>query len=146
MRLGDLTEKIISIITLGQGKKIATYIAKLRGKEDCGCNRRKEQLNNINFKSMSITQNSINLDWSSKWKEIRNQVSCSCEFDYAILQVKDRQNNLIHEEKLIAAPYMSGVLLNKDISLPSFMAPHSFSVQYHKKNENEFLNPININL
>lgn len=47
MKLGDFLEKLISVITLGQGKKIATYIAKLRGKEDCGCERRKEELNNL---------------------------------------------------------------------------------------------------
>ena len=110
MKLGDLTEKIISILTLGQGKKLAMYIAKLRGKEDCGCNGRKEKLNNINFKSMSLTNNSLTLDWSSQWGEIRNQVSCSCEFDYAILQIKGKQGNLIHKEKLTAIPYMNGQL------------------------------------
>jgi hypothetical protein len=47
MKLGDFLEKLIFIITLGQGKKIATYIAKLRGKEDCGCERRKQKLNNL---------------------------------------------------------------------------------------------------
>ena len=47
MKLGDLVEKLIHIITLGQGKKIATKIAKLRGKEDCGCNRRKNKLNKL---------------------------------------------------------------------------------------------------
>jgi len=47
MKLGDKLETLISIITLGQGKKIATYIAKLLGKEDCGCERRKEKLNNL---------------------------------------------------------------------------------------------------
>ena len=47
MKLGNLLEKLISVITLGQGKRIATYIAKLRGKEDCGCERRKEELNNL---------------------------------------------------------------------------------------------------
>jgi hypothetical protein len=47
MKLGDRLEKLISIITFGQGKRIATYIAKLRGKEDCGCERRKEKLNNL---------------------------------------------------------------------------------------------------
>lgn len=47
MRLGDFVEKVISIITLGQGKRIATYIAKLRGKEDCGCERRKNKLNKM---------------------------------------------------------------------------------------------------
>ena len=47
MKLGDWLEKLISIITFGQGKRIATYIAKLRGKEDCGCERRKEELNNL---------------------------------------------------------------------------------------------------
>jgi hypothetical protein len=47
MKLGDRLEKLISIITFNQGKKIATYIAKLLGKEDCGCERRKEKLNNL---------------------------------------------------------------------------------------------------
>jgi hypothetical protein len=47
MRLGDFVEKLISIITLNQGKRIATYIAKLRGKEDCGCERRKNKLNKL---------------------------------------------------------------------------------------------------
>ena len=47
MKLGDLLEKLISIITFNQGKNIATYIAKLSGKEDCGCERRKQKLNNL---------------------------------------------------------------------------------------------------
>lgn len=47
MKLGNILEVIISIITFNQGKKIATYIAKLRGKEDCGCERRKQKLNNL---------------------------------------------------------------------------------------------------
>lgn len=47
MRLGDSVEKLINIITLGYGKRIATYIAKLRGKEDCGCERRKNKLNKL---------------------------------------------------------------------------------------------------
>jgi hypothetical protein len=47
MKLGDWLEKLISIVTFRQGKKIATYIAKLLGKEDCGCERRKEKLNNL---------------------------------------------------------------------------------------------------
>jgi hypothetical protein len=47
MKLGDCLEKLISIITFGQGKRIATYIAKLLGKEDCGCERRKQKLNNL---------------------------------------------------------------------------------------------------
>jgi hypothetical protein len=146
MKLGNLIEKIISILTLGQGKRLAMYIAKLRGKEDCGCNRRKQKLNNINFKSMSVISTPLNLDWSSKWNEVRSQVGCSCEFDYAILIVKDKQGNSIHEEKLMAIPYMNGHLSKKEISLPSFVTPHSYSLQFHKKNENEFINPVNINL
>jgi hypothetical protein len=47
MKLGDWLEKLISIITFNQGKKIATYIAKLLSKEDCGCERRKQKLNNL---------------------------------------------------------------------------------------------------
>lgn len=45
MGLGDLTEKLINVITLGYGKKLALYIAKLRGKKDCGCKKRKDVLN-----------------------------------------------------------------------------------------------------
>jgi hypothetical protein len=146
MKLGDLTEKIISVFTFGQGKRLAMYIAKLRGKEDCGCSKRKEKLNNLNFKSMSISSKPTNLDWSSKWKEVRSQVSCSCEFDYCILQVKDKQNAVIHEEKISSIPYMNGQILKKDIFIPSFLTPHSFSLIFHKKTENEYINPININL
>ena len=47
MKLGDLLEKLISIITFNQGKRISTFIAKLFGKEDCGCERRKQNLNNL---------------------------------------------------------------------------------------------------
>lgn len=50
MRLGDLVEKIISIITIGQGKHIAKYIAKKLGKEDCGCDERRDALNDLKIK------------------------------------------------------------------------------------------------
>lgn len=45
MGLGTLLEKIINIITFGYGKNIATWIAKKLGKEDCGCENRKNDLN-----------------------------------------------------------------------------------------------------
>ena len=50
--LGDLIEKIIRIITLGYGKKIAKKIAKAFGYKDCGCDERQEKLNKykINIK------------------------------------------------------------------------------------------------
>ena len=44
--LGDLLAFLINVITLGQGKKIATYIAKKLGYPDCGCNSRRLRLNN----------------------------------------------------------------------------------------------------
>jgi len=47
MRLGDIVEKIINIITLGTGKKIAKWIAYKLGYDDCGCENRKNFLNNI---------------------------------------------------------------------------------------------------
>jgi len=50
MRLGDITEKIISILTFGKGKAIATYIAKKLGYESCGCEERKNALNNLTIK------------------------------------------------------------------------------------------------
>tara|TARA_E500000318_G_scaffold25501_1_gene25498 strand:+ start:3290 stop:3430 length:141 start_codon:yes stop_codon:yes gene_type:complete len=45
-----LIEKIINIITFGYGKRFATWVAKLFGYKDCGCDKRKEKLNNIKIK------------------------------------------------------------------------------------------------
>ena len=50
MKLGNLLEKIISIITIGQGKRMAKYIANKLGKEDCGCDERRDSLNKIKIK------------------------------------------------------------------------------------------------
>jgi hypothetical protein len=47
MGIGDIVELIIKILTLGQGKRIATAIARLFGYEDCGCDRRRIWLNNL---------------------------------------------------------------------------------------------------
>ena len=47
MRLGDKLEYIINIITFEKGKAIATLIANKLGYDDCGCDDRKEYLNNI---------------------------------------------------------------------------------------------------
>jgi hypothetical protein len=47
MGVGDIVEAIIKIVTLGQGKRIATAIARLFGYEDCGCDRRRIWLNNL---------------------------------------------------------------------------------------------------
>lgn len=48
MRLGDKLEVLINIITLGQGKKIAKWVAKkFFDLDDCGCSERKRKLNNI---------------------------------------------------------------------------------------------------
>lgn len=47
MGLGDITEALIAILTLGQGKRIANAVARLFGFEDCGCNRRRIWLNNL---------------------------------------------------------------------------------------------------
>jgi len=46
-KLGDKLEYIINIVTFGRGKAIATWIANKLGYEDCGCDNRKEYLNNI---------------------------------------------------------------------------------------------------
>mgnify|MGYP000850488991 FL=1 len=47
MKLGDLIEKIINVITLGYGKRLATWVAKKLGKEDCGCDKRKDKANKV---------------------------------------------------------------------------------------------------
>ena len=47
MKLGDKLETIINIITFGQGKRIATWIANKLGYESCKCEERKNFLNGI---------------------------------------------------------------------------------------------------
>ena len=47
MQLGNLVEKLIAIITLGYGKRIAEYVAHKMGYETCGCETRKEWLNTL---------------------------------------------------------------------------------------------------
>jgi hypothetical protein len=44
MKLGDFVEKTIKIITFGQGHRIALFIAKKMGYNDCGCKSRKNKL------------------------------------------------------------------------------------------------------
>jgi len=44
MKLGGFVEKVINIITLGQGYRIALFIAKKMGYDDCGCKARKDKL------------------------------------------------------------------------------------------------------
>ena len=48
--LGDLVEKGINVATFGQGKRIADKLARKQGKKGCGCQKRKEALNNLGKK------------------------------------------------------------------------------------------------
>tara|TARA_R110002020_G_scaffold17794_2_gene62158 strand:+ start:1528 stop:1734 length:207 start_codon:yes stop_codon:yes gene_type:complete len=48
--LGDLVEKGISLATFGQGKRLADKLARKQGKKGCGCQKRKEALNNLGKK------------------------------------------------------------------------------------------------
>lgn len=45
VKIGNIIEGIISVLTLGWGKDIATYIANKLGYADCGCERRRVYLN-----------------------------------------------------------------------------------------------------
>ena len=47
IKLGDLIEKLIAIVTLGYGKRFANYVAKKMGYDTCGCETRKEWLNTL---------------------------------------------------------------------------------------------------
>lgn len=51
IKLGDMLEGFISIITLGNGKSIAMWIAKnIFGKDNCGCEERRIYLNKLTCK------------------------------------------------------------------------------------------------
>lgn len=142
--LGDLVANIISIITLGQGKRIATYIAKLRGKEDCGCDKRQEYLNKkVSFKIEEMK--TINLNWDGAWRLIREQVPCSCQFDYGYIEVKDKNNKFIAEIKFTEQPRLNGQLRNIDAQINPLLDPDYFEIKYHKK-EGGYTNPVKIPL
>jgi hypothetical protein len=47
IKLGNIIEKIIAVITLGYGHSIAMWVAKKLGYESCGCETRKEWLNTL---------------------------------------------------------------------------------------------------
>jgi hypothetical protein len=52
IRLGDYTEALIHVITLGFGKSLSTYVAvHLLGFKTCGCCERREWLNRLTDKS-----------------------------------------------------------------------------------------------
>jgi len=50
MKLGNIIEKTITIITFGQGKRLANWVAKKMGYEKCDCDKRKQSLNKIKIK------------------------------------------------------------------------------------------------
>lgn len=47
IKLGDWVEALINLLTLGHGQSIAEWVAKKLGYQDCGCQQRKEWLNNL---------------------------------------------------------------------------------------------------
>jgi hypothetical protein len=47
IKLGNIVEGFIEVVTLGRGKDIATWVARKLGYKDCGCDRRKEYLNSL---------------------------------------------------------------------------------------------------
>ena len=47
MQIGNIVEKLIAIISLGYGHRIAQYVAKKLGYSSCGCETRKEWLNTL---------------------------------------------------------------------------------------------------
>ena len=56
IKLGNFVEKLIAIVTLGYGKRIANYVAKKMGYESCSCETRKEWLNTL-FNKQDIKLN-----------------------------------------------------------------------------------------
>ena len=60
IKLGDFTEGVISVITLGRGKDIATWVAHKLGFKSCGCDERKAWLNKI----MGCFPHEIKLDFN----------------------------------------------------------------------------------
>jgi hypothetical protein len=47
IKLGNIVDGLINVVTLGWGKDIAMWIANKLGYEDCGCERRRIYLNEL---------------------------------------------------------------------------------------------------
>ena len=47
IRIGDWVEALIHVITFGFGERIALIVARLFGKNSCGCCERKQWLNRL---------------------------------------------------------------------------------------------------
>lgn len=47
IKVGNVVEGIISVITFGHGKDLAMWIANKLGYQDCGCERRRVYLNEL---------------------------------------------------------------------------------------------------
>ena len=61
IKLGDWVEALIHVITFGFGERIALGIAKLFGKNSCGCCERKQWLNRLTDKDYDGECNMIKL-------------------------------------------------------------------------------------
>lgn len=61
IKLGDYTEALIHVLTLGFGERIALFIAKLFGKNSCGCCERKQWLNRLTDKDYDGQCNMLKL-------------------------------------------------------------------------------------
>lgn len=47
IKVGNIVEAAIELVTFGRGKDIATWVAYQFGFKDCGCDKRKEWLNRV---------------------------------------------------------------------------------------------------
>ena len=61
IKLGDWVEALIHVVTFGFGERIALGIAKLFGKNSCGCCERKQWLNRLTDKTYDGKCNMIQL-------------------------------------------------------------------------------------
>jgi hypothetical protein len=62
IKLGNIVEGLIEVVTFGRGKDIATWVAKKLGYADCGCDKRKEYLNSL----LGCKQKAIQLNIKKK--------------------------------------------------------------------------------
>jgi hypothetical protein len=63
IRIGDWVEALIHTISLGYGERISLAIARLFGKNSCGCCERKQWLNRLTDSTYDGKCNQINLNW-----------------------------------------------------------------------------------
>jgi hypothetical protein len=101
--------------------------------------------NNIEWRVTKMNSYDLELDWTTKWEEIKNQTSCTCKFDFIYLGIESESEELIFREDLTNSEFLNGANTKIRVNFDSFSAPFKFVLWPHQK-DGDWLNRIDIKI